>query len=140
MKLLYTTTLFLALFSSNYSTAWTGLSTENTGIPSISDKDSKTTSNSYKVTKGSELADSEFRAAFEAINWDGYRFESKPSVLNFDNGITIELLSAQNLEKLNIDFDSNKIISDAYYVERTSVFHLSSTGQVIEKMRSSGKK
>jgi K+-transporting ATPase A subunit len=70
--------------------------------------------------------------AFEAANWDKYRFETKRRTLTFACGMQIELRSAAELRAATISFDQRLIIPDHIEITTAPLFKILSTGQIAE--------
>ena len=86
----------------------------------------------YNIISGTDLVDEFFITSFESANWDTYRYEDKRRVLIFENGITIELLSAKELINLGIPFDQNKTIPKGIQSNSKSKFTINENGHIIE--------
>ena len=60
-------------------------------------------------------------------------------VLNFDNDIVIELLSAEELIERNISYDERKIQSKLNQFDDNTLFVINSNGHIIEQKKSISK-
>ena len=80
-----------------------------------------------------------FLTSFEKADWDRYRLKEDRRVLNFDNDIVIELLSAEELIERNISYDERKIQSKQNQFDDNTLFVINSNGHFIEQKKSVSK-
>ena len=80
-----------------------------------------------------------FLTSFEKADWDRYRLKEDRRVLNFDNDIVIELLSAEELIERNISHDERKIQSKQNQFDNNTLFVINSNGHIIEQKKSISK-
>lgn len=80
-----------------------------------------------------------FLTSFEKADWDRYRLKEDRRVLNFDNDIVIELLSAEELIERNISYDERKIQSKQNQFDNNTLFVINSNGHIIEQKKSVSK-
>jgi hypothetical protein len=93
----------------------------------------------YIVSSGLENVTEFFLTSFEKADWDRYRLKEDRRVLNFDNDIVIELLSAEELIERNISYDERKIQSKLNQFDDNTLFVINSNGHIIEQKKSVSK-
>ena len=93
----------------------------------------------YIVSSGLENVTEFFLTSFEKADWDRYRLKEDRRVLNFDNDIVIELLSAEELIERNISYDERKIQSKQNQFDDNTLFVINSNGHIIEQKKSISK-
>ena len=74
-----------------------------------------------------------FISAFKSVNWDKYRYINNRRVIKFESGVQFELLSANELESLNVVFDKTKAFEKPEKDMYEPVYSLTENGRIIEK-------
>lgn len=100
---------------------------------------SKLVEKKYVISKGLQNVTDFFLTSFEKADWDRYRLKEDRRVLNFDNDIVIELLSAEELIERNISYDERKIQSKQNQFDNNTLFVINSNGHIIEQKKSVSK-
>jgi hypothetical protein len=100
---------------------------------------SKLVEKKYVISKGLQNVTEFFLTSFEKADWDRYRLKEDRRVLNFDNDIVIELLSAEELIERNISYDERKIQSKLNQFDDNTLFVINSNGHIIEQKKSVSK-
>lgn len=88
--------------------------------------------NSFKIVKTAEITDiSIYEKALNVPDIESFRFKTKRNTLVFDNGVTVELLSAQELfiKGETIEPSAYSDTRDKIYVQ--PIFHLTDKGSLI---------
>tara|TARA_B110000196_G_C21044978_1_gene614367 strand:- start:565 stop:939 length:375 start_codon:yes stop_codon:yes gene_type:complete len=94
---------------------------------------------SYAVIEGMDKIDDFFINSFEKADWDRYRCLDKRRKLYFNENITVELLSANELKELGLSFNEGKIIRKGIDFDNKTIFVINSNGHIIEQKKSLNK-
>ena len=100
---------------------------------SIAQNSTSTSNKKYIITASLEKVDDFFIQSFEKANWDRYRYEDERRELKFENGIVVELLSANELVDLGVSFDMSKVVPKGVKSTSNTVFAINENGHIIEK-------
>lgn len=88
--------------------------------------------------KVSNIAD--YQAAMDKANFDSYRYINNRRKITFDTGVEIELLSASELQVLNIPVDISKASNYDKNTETNPIYRLGSNGYILAEIQSMEKK
>lgn len=86
----------------------------------------------YVVTQGSEAFSEKYQAVINKTNWDKYRARTVRRVLHFENGFTIELFSASELDQKNIKYNNDIILADDQITNYQPKYFINESGNILE--------
>lgn len=91
---------------------------------------------SYVITQKGTVTDvAPYEKAMETGNWDKYRYFDKRSVIRFETGLVIELLSANEMQATGLPVLTDRVRTKDPDFDTQSVFRLTSGGIIVEMMR-----
>lgn len=90
---------------------------------------------SYVITQKGTVTDvAAYEQAMETGNWDKYRYFDKRSVLRFETGLVVELLSANEMKALGLPVKTDRVRTKDPDFDTGSVFRLTTSGIIVEMM------
>lgn len=75
-----------------------------------------------------------YDAALAASDLDRYRYFDQRNILNFENGLKVELLSANEVIALGLHVKTERVRTQAPTFDTGSVFKLAQNGHLVEVM------
>lgn len=91
---------------------------------------------SFVITQKGTVTDvAAYEKAMETGNWDKYRYFDKRSVIRFETGLVIELLSANEMKALGLPVLTDRVRTRDPETDSGSVFRLTSGGIIVEMMK-----
>lgn len=75
-----------------------------------------------------------YDAALAASDLDRYRYFDQHSILNFENGLKVELLSANEVIAMGLPVKTERVRTQAPAFDTGSIFHIAQNGHLVEVM------
>lgn len=103
------------------------------GISSSAFSQEKST---FKIIDNGSVKDINlYEEAVKKADMENYRYKTKRNIIEFDNGLKVELLSAQEMFILNLKVDMNNYSDtrDPKYIQ--PIFHLTDQGTLVAMYR-----
>lgn len=72
-----------------------------------------------------------YEKAFSTADMSSFRFEEKSNIIEFDNGLKVEIFSAQKLTIQGFKVDFSKLISSDKFKDNDYIFLISDDGKYI---------
>jgi hypothetical protein len=91
----------------------------------------------FEITSKGNVSDIKlYEDAMNSANFDSYRFQTKRRMINFEAGVLIELLSAEEVESKGLEINKSLALNDSEFFNQknSSSWRLTSSGHIIESL------